>query len=140
MKQSATTPATMMASRAMTAVCLLRRRQRFDHQIWLANTGSRLPASPTSVATCGVAGWNSPHGRYPTSSNQRILLTSPVQCGTCYGITYNGNTIYVLAIDHAGDGFNLAEAAMNELTNGQAVQLGRVDAQYSQVDVSNCGL
>ena len=37
----------------------------------------------------GVAGWNS------------------AQCGTCYSLTYNGNTIYVLAIDHTGAGFNI---------------------------------
>jgi hypothetical protein len=29
---------------------------------------------------------------------------------------------------------------MNELTNNQAVALGRIDAQYAQVAVSNCGL
>ncbi|KAF2025384.1 heat-stable 19 kDa antigen precursor [Setomelanomma holmii] len=70
----------------------------------------------------GVEGWNS------------------AQCGTCYGITYNGKTIYVLAIDHTANGFNLATPAMDDLTNGQAVALGRIDAQYAQVDVSNCGL
>jgi hypothetical protein len=74
----------------------------------------------------GVAGWNSPHN------------TS--QCGTCYGVTYNGKTVYVLAVDHAGDGFNLAKAAMDDLTNGQAAALGRIDAQYAQVATSNCGL
>lgn len=55
-------------------------------------------------------------------------------------MTYNGKTVYVLAVDHAGDGFNLAKAAMDDLTNGQAEALGRIDAQYAQVDVSNCGL
>ncbi|KAF1942277.1 Asp f 13-like protein [Clathrospora elynae] len=69
----------------------------------------------------GVAGWNSP------------------QCGTCYGVTYNGKTIYVVAIDHTDNGFNLAKAAMDELTNNQASQLGRIDAQYAQVATSNCG-
>ncbi|OAL48325.1 Cerato-platanin [Pyrenochaeta sp. DS3sAY3a] len=70
----------------------------------------------------GVESWNSP------------------QCGTCYGVTYNGKTIYVLAVDHTANGFNLAKAAMDELTNGQAEMLGRVEAVYSQVPVSNCGL
>jgi hypothetical protein len=55
-------------------------------------------------------------------------------------VTYNDKTIYVLAIDHTANGFNLAQGAMDELTNGQAVFLGRVEAQYQQVDVSNCGL
>jgi hypothetical protein len=62
------------------------------------------------------------------------------QCGTCYGIHYNGNSIYVLAIDHTANGFNLAQEAMNKLTNGQAVAVGRIDAQYEQVPLSNCGL
>ncbi|KAH5067878.1 cerato platanin protein SnodProt1-like protein [Parastagonospora nodorum] len=70
----------------------------------------------------GIAGWNS------------------AQCGTCYGITYNGNTIYVLAVDHAGDGFNIAKQAMDQLTNGQAAGLGRIDANYQQVATSTCGL
>ncbi|PSN74603.1 Asp f 13-like protein [Corynespora cassiicola Philippines] len=70
----------------------------------------------------GVGGWNSP------------------QCGTCYGVTYNGKTIYVLAVDYTANGFNLAQAAMNDLTNGQAAQLGRIEAQYAQVPLSNCGL
>jgi len=29
---------------------------------------------------------------------------------------------------------------MNDLTNGQAVFLGRVEADVAQVDLSNCGL
>ncbi|KAJ4363556.1 hypothetical protein N0V83_009852 [Neocucurbitaria cava] len=70
----------------------------------------------------GIAGWGSD------------------QCGTCYGITYNGKTVYVLAIDHTATGFNLAKQAMDELTNGQAEFLGRIEANYAQVDVSNCGL
>jgi len=70
----------------------------------------------------GIPGWNSD------------------QCGTCYGITYNGKTIYVLAIDHTDNGFNLAKAAMDDLTNNQAANLGRIDAQYAQVTVDKCGL
>ncbi|KAK1770690.1 eliciting plant response-like protein [Phialemonium atrogriseum] len=69
-----------------------------------------------------VASWNSP------------------SCGTCWSATYNGRTIYVLAIDHAAAGLNIALDAMNNLTNGQAVSLGRVDAVVSQVDLKDCGL
>ncbi|EMD63612.1 hypothetical protein GGP41_005742 [Bipolaris sorokiniana] len=85
-------------------------------------TQGRLPRFPLIGGYQGIAGWNSP------------------QCGTCYGLTYNGRTIYVLAMDHTGAGFNIAQAAMNQLTNGQAAALGRIDAQYQQVAVSNCGL
>ncbi|KAI2637913.1 Cerato-platanin [Hypomontagnella submonticulosa] len=61
-------------------------------------------------------------------------------CGTCYELAYNGKTINVLAIDHAGSGFNIALNAMNQLTNGQAVALGRVEATSRQVDLSACGI
>lgn len=43
-------------------------------------------------------------------------------------------------MDHANEGFNVAQAALDELTGGQAVALGRIDAQYIQVDASACGL
>lgn len=46
----------------------------------------------------------------------------------------------VLAVDHAGAGFNLALKAMNDLTNGQAVALGRIDATAVQVAASACGV
>ncbi|TLS26068.1 hypothetical protein PpBr36_07820 [Pyricularia pennisetigena] len=68
-----------------------------------------------------VGGWNSPN------------------CGTCWQLTYNGKSINVLAIDRAS-GFNIGLAAMNDLTNGQAVGLGRVEAQAQQVALSACGL
>ncbi|KAL5117584.1 hypothetical protein ACEQ8H_004477 [Pleosporales sp. CAS-2024a] len=61
-------------------------------------------------------------------------------CGTCYGLTYKGNTIYVLAVDYAAGGFNIGERAMDKLTNGEGVFSGRVDVQYAQVNVANCGL
>ncbi|KAF2678142.1 Asp f 13-like protein [Lentithecium fluviatile CBS 122367] len=83
-------------------------------------TQGAIPTYPYIGGYQGIAGWNSP------------------QCGTCYSVTYNGKTIYVLAIDHTAAGFNLAKAAMDALTNGQAAQLGRVDAQYVQVANSNC--
>ncbi|KAM0282283.1 hypothetical protein ACHAQH_003147 [Verticillium albo-atrum] len=69
-----------------------------------------------------VAGWNSPN------------------CGTCWELTYSGRTIHVLAVDHALSGFNIALDAMNALTNGQAAQLGRVEADSRQVDAAVCGL
>ena len=62
------------------------------------------------------------------------------ECGTCWQLSYNGNTVNVLAIDHAGAGFNIALSAMNALTDDQGVFLGRVNAQATQVDKSLCGL
>ena len=64
----------------------------------------------------------------------------PASCGTCYSLTYNGTTINILAIDHADEGFNIAQEALDELTGGNAVALGRVDVEAAEVDGSACGL
>ena len=85
-------------------------------------TQGSLPDFPYIGGASTIAGWND------------------VNCGTCYSLTYNGNTINVLAIDHAAEGFNIAEAALNELTGGQAEFLGRIDADWAEVDDSVCGL
>ncbi|TFK45633.1 Cerato-platanin [Heliocybe sulcata] len=70
-----------------------------------------------------IAGWNS------------------ASCGTCWNITYGTTTITVLAIDHAGSGFNIGEEAMNTLTGGYAVEYGIVQATTStQVAAGACGL
>ncbi|KAJ6619685.1 cerato-platanin-related secreted protein [Mycena sp. CBHHK59/15] len=91
-------------------------------------TFGSLPKFPFVGAAGAVGGWNS------------------VNCGTCWQLTYTNSTggtksIDMLAIDHAGAGtFNVALAAMNVLTNNQAVQLGRVNVQSKQVAASVCGL
>ena len=36
--------------------------------------------------------------------------------GSCWNLTYMGETITVTVVDYAGDGFNIAEEAMNTLT------------------------
>ena len=61
-------------------------------------------------------------------------------CGQCYALTYKSKTINVLAIDTAPSGMNIAKGAMNKLTGGQAVQLGRVNADIIKVGVGKCGL
>lgn len=91
------------------------------------STFGSLPKFPHIGAASAVAGWNSPN------------------CGTCWQLTYTNaqgakKSINVIAVDHAGSGFNVALSAMNELTNGQAVQLGRVDVASTQVAASVCGL
>lgn len=85
-------------------------------------TFGSLPDFPYIGAAAAVTGWNSD------------------ACGTCWQLTYNGNTINVLAVDHAGDGFNLSLEALNVLTDYQAQSLGHVTATATQVDSSVCGL
>jgi hypothetical protein len=87
-------------------------------------TFGSLPDFPLIGGGQAVAGFNSPN------------------CGTCWSLTYapTGNTINVLVIDHTQSGFNVAQAAMDRLTNNQAVQLGRVNVTSKQVAASACGL
>lgn len=106
-------------------------------------TFGSLPSFPFIGGAQAVTGWNSPN------------------CGTCWALTYKGKTVNgkdlpvfslnnyshslslscaVLAIDTAGNGFNIAQKALDNLTNGQAVALGRVDITATQVAASVCGL
>ena len=81
-----------------------------------------LPTFPNVGGVYTVTGWNSP------------------ACGTCYNVTYGGKTLSVLAVDVGLDGFNLSEEAMNTLTGGLAVELGRVEVTATQVPASVCGI
>ena len=85
-------------------------------------TFGSLPSFPSIGGVSAVKGWNSP------------------ECGSCWQLTYSGNTIYVTAVDTISDGFDISLAGMNLLTNGQAQQLDTVNAQATQVDESFCGL
>ncbi|KAI0823897.1 immunomodulatory protein [Trametes gibbosa] len=85
-------------------------------------TFGALPHFPNIGGAAVVAGWNS------------------AQCGTCWQLSYKGESINVIAVDHANSGWNIALGAMNTLTGGQAKQLGRIDATAKQVDKSKCGL
>jgi len=85
-------------------------------------TFGSLPTFPNIGAASAIAGFNSP------------------ECGSCWKLTYNGTSVTVTAIDHAGDGFNLSLESMNTLTNGQAEFLGTVSATVESLDPSQCGL
>ncbi|GES57155.1 allergenic cerato-platanin Asp F13 [Aspergillus terreus] len=84
-------------------------------------TFGSVPNFPHIGGSPTIAGWNS------------------ANCGKCYQLTYGSKSIYVTAIDAAPGGFNIALSAMNDLTGGQAVNLGRVQATYQEVAKSNCG-
>jgi hypothetical protein len=85
-----------------------------------------LPKYPYVGGAPAVTGWNSP------------------SCGTCWTITYtNANgiakSINLLAIDSSLN-YIMSTAAMNELTDGQAIFLGRVPVTDVNVPPSVCGL
>ncbi|RXW22705.1 hypothetical protein EST38_g3135 [Candolleomyces aberdarensis] len=90
-------------------------------------TFGSLPRFPRIGGAPAVTGWNSP------------------ACGTCWELAYTNpsgarRTINIIAIDVGRAGFNIAKGAMDELTNGQATQLGRVNVAARQVAPSACGL
>ncbi|KAL7900514.1 eliciting plant response-like protein [Trichoderma sp. SZMC 28014] len=71
---------------------------------------------------------------------QGITWNSP-KCGTCYKLEYAGRSIHVLGIDAAyNGGLNIGLHALNDLTNGNAVKWGNVDATVTEVSGQDCGL
>ncbi|KAG6001563.1 hypothetical protein E4U21_004081 [Claviceps maximensis] len=86
------------------------------------STQGSLPRFPFIGGAQAIGGWNSP------------------ACGTCWALEWQGNKIKVLAIDHAGVGFNIGRTAMDALTNGRAVEFGHVDATFRAVPAGECGL
>lgn len=68
-----------------------------------------------------VSGWNSP------------------KCGSCWEISYNGQSVNILAVDTAGEGFILSKAALNKLTGLHAVDFGVVQATAKELPPSQCG-
>ncbi|KAI1276429.1 EC5 protein [Xylaria sp. FL0933] len=108
-------------ARAMTAVaCSDGPNGLITRYGW--QTQGQIPKFPNIGGAPAVAGWNS------------------ASCGTCWTLTYNGRSVSVLAVDAGYGSFNIALGAMNTLTNGQAVALGRVDATVVQAPLSACGL
>ncbi|KAF8638853.1 hypothetical protein AX17_001910 [Amanita inopinata Kibby_2008] len=89
-------------------------------------TFASLANFPYIGAAAAVEGWNSP------------------QCGSCWQLTYipvdgsKERSIYLLAIDHTADGYNTGVSAMNDLTKGHAVELGKVSIVGKRVDPSKC--
>ncbi|KFY39369.1 hypothetical protein V495_05980 [Pseudogymnoascus sp. VKM F-4514 (FW-929)] len=75
-----------------------------------------------------------------TDAGFNIEGWNSLKCGTCWRLDYKGRSINVLAIDHTDAGFNIAQEALDALTNGQAVQLGRIDAQATQIAANICGM
>ncbi|KAL0945771.1 hypothetical protein HGRIS_012060 [Hohenbuehelia grisea] len=76
-------------------------------------------------STYAVGGWNSD------------------KCGTCWKLTYTPakgkkQTIYMVAVDHANDSFNVSPAAFKKLTGN--TDLGRVNIIAEQVGSNMCGM
>nr|ARK07237.1 putative secreted effector protein CSEP054 [Podosphaera xanthii] len=85
-------------------------------------TQGSLPSFPRIGGASVIAGWNSE------------------SCGTCWTLTYGNQSVNVLAIDHAAEGFNVAQAVLDLLTNGHAVSFGRINGTATPTSSSACGL
>ncbi|KAL7800291.1 eliciting plant response-like protein [Trichoderma ceciliae] len=71
---------------------------------------------------------------------QGVTWNSPL-CGSCWRLDYGGRSINILAVDAAyNGGFNIGLHALNDLTGGNAVAWGHVDATATQVSGKECGL
>ncbi|EED79834.1 predicted protein [Postia placenta Mad-698-R] len=67
-----------------------------------------------------------------------ITSENTTACGTCWQLDYNGNSIYITAVDTAEAGFfNLTHYAFEKLTDGQTGDY--VSAIATEVDSSHCG-
>nr|AGL40512.1 cerato-platanin 10 [Moniliophthora perniciosa] len=62
------------------------------------------------------------------------------ECGSCWEVYYNDRKVRVIAVDTAQDGFNLPKKGMDELTNGQAYDLGVIEVTTQKLKPSDCGL
>ena len=108
------------------------------------------PNGDMNTVSCST-GLNGLSSRFPTfgslptfpniGGSSAIAGFGSAECGSCWQITFptTNNTIIVTAIDHAGDGFNLSQEALDALTNGNAVALGTVQVNAVEVDRSLCG-
>ncbi|KAK0619342.1 Sm1 protein [Immersiella caudata] len=83
-------------------------------------TQGDIPHFPFIGGVEAVEGWNS------------------TNCGTCWGATFEGRRVYILAIDRTQTGINIAREAMDQLTGGEAVKLGRVFADIVRVPAELC--
>ncbi|KAK6437629.1 hypothetical protein LTR95_006176 [Oleoguttula sp. CCFEE 5521] len=61
-------------------------------------------------------------------------------CGACLAVTYDDKTVNIVVVDRIEYGLDIAETAVDELTDGQATQIGLFDAKVKVVASSACGV
>ena len=107
-----------------------------------------MPATPLTAVACSngkngllTKGFTT-FGSLPTTNigGMAGIVFNSTECGSCWELSYEGKSVNVLAIDFAGDGFNVAESTLNILTDGNAVDLGHIEAEVKPADASACGL
>lgn len=133
---------TALFSTLLLAGAALATRAGFDTTY--DNASGDMNTVACSDGTNGLAKRFPTFGSVPTFPNiggaSAIAGFNDAACGSCWQLTFNGASIIVTAIDHADDGFNLSEEALNALTDGDAAEVGTADVTAVQVDKSLCGL
>ncbi|KAH6919112.1 snodprot1 [Coprinopsis sp. MPI-PUGE-AT-0042] len=118
---------------------------------WYAN--GREPLT-SSYCSDGVNGLITKYGystfqeipSYPRiGSAPAVTDVDSVGCGTCWQLTYTDGgsrkSINITAIDWAPPNvFTTSQRAMDELTNGQALNLRTVGVTVKQIPAKSCGL
>jgi len=61
-------------------------------------------------------------------------------CGSCWNMTLNDNFIFVIAITHEDESFQISHSAYNALTNEMADSEPAVTADVQLIDNRFCGL
>lgn len=66
--------------------------------------------------------------------------TNTAQCGDCYTINdlQTGEAVSVTVVDAAGAGFVVSLEALNNVTNGEAMELGSIAADVQQAPNGKC--
>lgn len=137
---------TLVASALLLAVPSFAQTQRASFDNTYDNAAGSTDTVACSTGATGLAGRFPTFGSFPTFPNiggsSAIAGFGSANCGTCWNLTFptTGVSILVTAIDHAGSGFNIAQAALDKLTNGQAVQDGAIQVNVAQVASSQCGI
>ncbi|KAF9265885.1 epl1 protein [Marasmius fiardii PR-910] len=90
-------------------------------------TFSDVPSFPFVGGAPNIPSWNSP------------------ACGTCFQITYADasgftKTVNFTGIDVGGNGFVTGQHALDQLTNGRAVELGIAPVNATVISPQPCGL
>lgn len=89
-------------------------------------TFGSLPSFPNIGAASAVEGYNS------------------TSCGSCWELSYTNSktttSIYLIAIDHADQGFVITQAALKHLAGQQGVDAGKINVTATLVEGSLCGL
>ncbi|KAI0312378.1 eliciting plant response-like protein, partial [Amylostereum chailletii] len=79
---------------------------------------------------------------YPYIGGAFSVTWNSTNCGSCWKLTYpeTGVSVNVTIIDAAAQGFNVAQQALDKLTGGQAVELGKASVEALPMPPSACGL